>query len=295
MTKMHCAFLLAFLALAPALAAQQIPTLLSLSETAAAAYPKLVRQRAALVEVRSQLKEKNKQQRLECSAVEEGTEAETSCRSKLDKLDAELKTHIEESTRFNDAVRKAEDSLPPSGGLMFESAAELTAIFNAVAKELNLPKGPVTDRNRAALNCAYYFNGVAAALSRAGRPSWQEDFHDLNADKIAARLQKIAQGGGNWESIDVSKTQALASRGAVVVGASPLDSSGHGHIGFVIPLPPGLDATRFSGTGPFIRDGNEHVPDLDPKLYPSTWGAVKASKAFALSRTRWYVFVPSKP
>jgi hypothetical protein len=295
MTVMRWTFLSAFLALAPALAAQQIPALLSLSEPAAAAHPELVKQRAALLETRSRLREKNKQQKQECSAVEEGTAAEASCRSKLSELDAKLKTHIEDSDRFNAAVRLAEASLPPSGGLLSESAAELTAIFNRVAKELNLPKGPATDRPLAAKNCSTYFNGVAAALSRAGRPSWQGDFQNLNADGIAARLHELSQNGGNWASIDISEAQTLASRGAVVVGASPLDSSGFGHIGFAIPLPPGLDASRFSGTGPFVRDGNEHVPARDPKLYPSTWGAVKASKAFQLTRTRWYVFVPSKP
>lgn len=178
---------------------------------------------------------------------------------------------------------------------MAEPAAELVGIFNTVAKDLKLPKGPATNRELAALNCQRYFRAVAVALAKADKSSWQDDFHNLNAGGIAVRLNYLAQHGGNWATVDAIQAQELANRGAVVVGASPEDESGHGHLGFVMPLPPGLDESKFSGTGPFVRDGNEHHLKLDPKLYPSTWGAVKASKAFVLSRTKWYVYIPSKP
>jgi hypothetical protein len=175
---------------------------------------------------------------------------------------------------------------------MTERAAELVAIYDRVTKELNLPKGSAEDRELAALNCQSYFNGVARAMPSKGRRSWEGEFHGLRADGIADKLKTISLSGGDWASVDLRRAQELANDGAIVVGASPADKTGHAHIGFVFPLPPGLDEKAFPGTGPFVRDGNEH--EIGEKVYPSTWGAVKASKAFRLSDTNWYVYVPSE-
>jgi hypothetical protein len=253
-------------------------------------------QRAKLVADRKVLHSRTDIQDTQCSAVEEGSATERSCRKSLADLSADVSEHIGQSKQYNDAARKANDVYAKHPlAQMTESTAELVEIFNRAASELHLPKGPATDRDLVRLKCQAYFRAVGTLLARAGRRSWENEFPGLDAGGIANKFAYESQHGGNWQVVDINSAQALANRGAVVVGASPEDASGHGHLGFVIPLPSGIDESRFSGTGPFVRDGNEHVPPGDPKFYPSSWGAVKASKAFSLSRTKWYVFVPSKP
>jgi hypothetical protein len=192
------------------------------------------------------------------------------------------------------ATPKPQPAPTETAAAMTESAADLVGIFNKAASSLKLPKGPATNRKLSTLNCQAYFRAVASLFTQTGKPSWEHEFSGLNADGIAKRLKDAAQHGGNWEAVDVNQAQERANSGMIVVGASPKDKGGYGHLGFVIPLPPGLDESKFSGRGPFVRDGNEHQQP-GQKLYPSSWGAVKASKAFMLSRTKWYVYVPSKP
>lgn len=237
-------------------------------------------------------------------------EAEARCSSALVVLTADVDRHIQASNQFNQALTAeaariraeekrhsaAEPSLPMA-------AADLVNMLNAVSKHLELPKGPPTDRELASLNCQRFFRALGQQLSATQTQSWEKDFLGLNADEIIAKIDTVAcQGGGQWEKIGGKipeeswrKAQELANRGAIVVGGSRTSSKNpHGHLGIVFPVPPGLDASRFSGSGPFVRDGNEHIPEQDPRLYPTTWGAVKASKAFPRSRTNWYVWLPSK-
>jgi len=183
---------------------------------------------------------------------------------------------------------------------MPEVAGQFVKILNDAAQRLHLPKGPVTDRERVAQMCQAYFRAVGSELARVGRISWVDNFPGLQADEIARTINAIAQQGGAWQKIQGNSSQEtwktaqdLANEGVVVVGAMAADNGGHGHLGFVVPLPPGLDTSMFDGQGPFVRDGNEHKPLSSLRMYPSTFGAVKASKAFVLGRTGWYVWVPS--
>jgi len=102
------AALIATLSPAKPTAAQQIPALATLSGRVAAAHSELVKWRAALVEERNQLRERARLQSLHCSAVEEGTDLETSCRQSLASLRAETGAHIEKSGQFNTAAANAE-------------------------------------------------------------------------------------------------------------------------------------------------------------------------------------------
>jgi hypothetical protein len=166
--------------------------------------------------------------------------------------------------------------------VLTESAAALISVFERASRDLNLPKGPATGRELADLNCQAFFRAVGNELADSHSLSWADDFKNMNADQIARELSREADSGGNWQRVEADKAQSIVNGGEVVVGASMADASGHGHIGFVFPIPSTLDSSKFDGTGPFVRDGNEH--DILNKIFPSTWGAVKASKAFALSR-----------
>ena len=179
--------------------------------------------------------------------------------------------------------------------------------------EKGLALGPAAQRKLEEKNCRHFFMQMGDQLAK-GYPavkSWSGDFANLNANGIVKKLDKLsAEQGGHWSKVTaVSKEelyrtlQEMANSGAVVIGGfKSSDPSGHGHLGFVSPAPPGVDLTKFSGGGPFVRDGNEHVHANAPageqeqrKYFPSTYGAVKASKAFPLDRTSWYIWNPKLP
>jgi hypothetical protein len=203
---------------------------------------------------------------------------------------------LEEGVKVSDDTAKVPLSLDES---MPGPAADLVNLFNAVAHKLKLPSGPTQDHTRARKNCQAFFRGVADSLSQEGKVSWRDDFNGLVADGIAKKIEADSANGKNWEKIKGStpqeiwkSAQDLANKGVIIVGAMPADSSGDGHLGFVFPVPDGLKASNFSGSGPFVRDGNEHWPQ--GRDYPSTYGAVKASKAFQMNSTSWYIWAPSK-
>jgi hypothetical protein len=104
---MHSAGLLTALVLVAPAAVQEIPALLSLSPGVATAHPELVQERAALVEERTALHTRTVQHNAQCGAVKEGSASETSCRSVLSRLEADLNTHIEKTNQYNDTVRQA--------------------------------------------------------------------------------------------------------------------------------------------------------------------------------------------
>jgi len=109
--SLQCAALLATLAVTTLANAQQIPPLATLSDAATAAYPELVKHRAALVKERDELRENLRRHNSECSAVEEGSAAEAPCRRALDSLKTEAGSHIERSNTFNAEVAWVEASL----------------------------------------------------------------------------------------------------------------------------------------------------------------------------------------
>lgn len=180
-----------------------------------------------------------------------------------------------------------------------ERAADLINAFNDVSDDLRLPKGSVKNHERADLNCNAFFHGIGKKLEAAGKPSWEKDLQGMNAEQIATAIERDAAAGGNWHKIELSrngdtwsKAQELANGGAVVVGCSHADKSGHGHVGFVSPVPLSEKSAEVGKHGPFVRDGNEH--DINGQRYPSTYGAINGSKAFKIHETGWYVWTPSE-
>ncbi len=147
-------------------------------------------------------------------------------------------------------------------------------------------------------NCSQYFREIMRQFS--GPPfnagdQWTDG--DCSADCFMKRIQKVASTpGGEWRRVDESDAQDLANKGVLVEGVSHY-ADGHGHLATVFPNSAGADLSQIPGNGPLVRDGNEHPPEsqADGRLYPGTWGAIKASKAFDYSRNRpfWYVWVPS--
>jgi hypothetical protein len=211
----------------------------------------------------------------------------------LAKLSAEDRRSLETRRAILQKVR--------DNGEMSERAAELVTILQVASDELRLPKGPVGDREREKLNCQAFFREIGKQLAKRHEESWVDDFPNMQADQIATRIAELARKGDKWEklvggneAVLWSRAQKLANQGVVVIGASTADSSGFGHLGIVVPVPRSLEESRFDGRGPFVRDGNEHKPSPFERVYPSTHGAVKASKAFAVSQTSWYVWMSSK-
>jgi hypothetical protein len=194
-------------------------------------------------------------------------------------------------------------------------AAELVAALNDISQspiflnqrtgETNspLPKGKPLDQKLLDTNCQTFFRALGKELARRGLNSWGDTFSldkigKPNADGIVAEIDKSANADGNWKKITSwEDAQMAADKGAVVIGgmrADPNKPKSHGHIAIVVPTAPGMDWTKFKadGDGPFVRDGNEHPFKEENKLLPSTWGAIRASRAMPLARTAWYVWSP---
>lgn len=189
-------------------------------------------------------------------------------------------------TDLNEFIRNASARKQP---MLPARAAELVDMLNDTAKKLNLPKGGSHDQM--SLNCSSFFRGVGRELKGTGLPAsggeWSEG---LNANKIAEAIQR----NNSWEGIQEGEAQDLANKGAVVVGIA--QDLPHGHVAIASPIPAGLDEAKFPGRGPFVRDGNEHYLESEQRLYASSWGAVKASKAFSYGKNppKWFVWKPSR-
>lgn len=171
------------------------------------------------------------------------------------------------------------------------SAAALVDMLDAAAHNLKLPKGG--SHSGESLNCKFYFQGLGAELRKRGLPAtgdvWSNE--KLSANDIVSRIEA---GSSEWKSVSASEVQKLANEGVVVVGLA--SGTSHGHIAVAFPAPAGQNLSGIPGEAPFIRDGDEHPPDTeaDHKLYPSTWGAVRANRVFARSAPpRWYAWTPS--
>ncbi len=187
--------------------------------------------------------------------------------------------------------------------MLAPAAAELVAMLNRVSKKLRLQKG-VDPKDLKGLNCNFFFQGLGRELKAKGRPAsgpaWQEG---LLANDIG---DKIARNeSGQWKQVAEAEVQKLANRGVVVVGLSWDRRPGrHGHVAIAFPVPHG-GGNVTDGAGPFVRDGNERRArsTTEPgkkKVYPSDWGAVRASKAFKYDRKKhqirgkWYKWSPSE-
>lgn len=210
-----------------------------------------------------------------------------------------------------------------------EAPGELVAAMNAESQELQAkvydaafprklrgqrrqPKGPFkttdnpTGREASTDNCQEFFRGVVSKLGqRRGQTGeeWANAFPDMSAHSIAKKLLDPAQRPASWRPSDRDReAQKFANRGAIVIGvtpAPPSDPDPHGHVAIVFPLPRDFDPKKFdgdkikrgkqAGSGPFVRDGNEH----GKTSAASSWGAVRASRVASPEKTHWYLFVPS--
>jgi len=145
-------------------------------------------------------------------------------------------------------------------------------------------------------NCSQYFREIMREFKSRGFAVNQNYMNDdLDANAI---IREIRNRRDEWKLADETDAQQLANQGALVEGVAYY-SGGHGHLATVFPNSAGADVSQIDpdGTGPLVRDGNEHFLNLKtgPRLYAGTWGAIRASKAFVYSRNppTWYVWVPS--
>ncbi|MGD0125696.1 MAG: hypothetical protein ABSF46_10075 [Terriglobia bacterium] len=146
------------------------------------------------------------------------------------------------------------------------------------------------------LNCQFFFRQVGKELQQRLQEKgstlgdeWTNP--DIQANDIASLISRSE----NWKAVGADEAQEYADRGAFVEGVQIHQPNGH--LATVSPAPPGVDPCKFDGHGPLIQDGNEHyVPaaraDGAKQDFPSSWGVVKASKAFSGTPT-YYVWVPS--
>ena len=141
-------------------------------------------------------------------------------------------------------------------------------------------------------HCSQYFRAVMRELTSSGtkgseQQKWTNE--NANADELISEIKRSV----DWVPVaDRASVQGLANQGIVVVGTV------RDHLGFAFPLPPSLDVSFFNGEGPFVRDGNEHPVDAQARgrLFPSTWGAVKTSKAFGRPESvQWFQFKATIP
>jgi hypothetical protein len=213
---------------------------------------------------------------------------------------------------------------PPPGTPFAPRAAELMAALQTIAAWAIYEQGPLPHGTPADAddlqdrNCQAFFRALGEQLARQGRPSWNHQFplkqygktDSPRAHEIFHAIAAEARAGGRWRELTPAQAQAAANRGAVVIGGVPARKAGaSGHLAVVIPLPPGMDLSQFqketvrgqpatAGTGPFVRDGNEHVfhknqPDQRYEL--STLGAIPASRMMRPADTRYFLWVASAP
>jgi hypothetical protein len=215
---------------------------------------------------------------------------------------------------------------PPANAQFPPQAAELMAALNTIATwpiyagGRPLPRGtPDEDRELQSANCQAHFRALGEQLARQGLPSWNHEFPlsqygkdgSPRANEIFNAIAAESRSGTRWRELTPAEAQAAANRGAIVIGGVPAKPHvrAHGHLAVVIPLPPGLDLAQFqnekvhgkpatAGTGPFVRDGNEHVfhedkPDQRYEL--STLGAIPASRMMPPAETRYFLWVASEP
>jgi hypothetical protein len=172
------------------------------------------------------------------------------------------------------------------------AAADLVALMNDVSKKLNLPKGGRHEQQ--SKNCSSFFRGVGRELEARGLPATSEAWSPhLVANDIMDKIE--SNQSQQWKKVDEKQVQEMANQGFLVVGLSK--GLPNGHVGIAFPIPPGLDPAKFSGTGPFVRDGNEHYLKHEKRLYATTWGAVEATKTFDYKNhpPKWYIWLPLDP
>ena len=180
--------------LAGSASAQQIPALVALPATVAAANPDLVGRRAALKQERARLHGKIESLNARCDAVEEGSAAEASCKSDQAVLLSALNSHIQQSTDFNAAAQAAivaaTSPAPPVPAVDAENVRIIRGI-NASAKQLRWSAAKRARLDKA-LN-ALKFEGDPTATGDHIRRTWQDIV--ARAQDAALALEASQRGG----------------------------------------------------------------------------------------------------
>jgi hypothetical protein len=316
---------LALLALATGSSARaQVPELLPIpAGLTGPQQDALANERGALQSRLAALQSNGREFNAACNSVKAGSSADADCQRRYRDLDGARRDYQRGVIDFNKRLRAAiaaEQTMPAS-------AAELVAALNEISNLpifLNqrtgtanspLPKGRPVDQKLVDNNCQTFFRALGKELARRGMQSWSDAFPldhvgEPMADGIVAEIDKKANDGRDWKKlVSWQDAQRLANEGAIVIGglrADPPHGRNHGHLAIVFPTPPGMDWAKFeaAGQGPFVRDGNEHLYQPrdretgektgEERLHPSTWGAIRASRAMPLSQTSWYLWTPSK-
>jgi hypothetical protein len=202
---------------------------------------------------------------------------------------------------------------PVAGTAFPPRAAELVAALNTISA-MKIYEGEALPRRKPVgptlldKNCQTFFRALGTELARRGQPSWDHEFPEdqlgrVHADGIFRAIAAEAKAGGRWRELTPEAAQVAANQGQVVIGGVPMNlekGRTHGHLAVVVPLPPGMKLREFqkehAGSGPFVRDGNEHLytPDDAPERYElSTWGAIPASRMMPPSEARYFLWVAS--
>jgi hypothetical protein len=242
----------------------------------------------------------------DCADVKAGSAKDAECQGRLGRLTASTSVYTADATRFNERVLGGVPGqpMPPRAAQLVAAMDEISSwpyFLNQRTGEEHVPlaKGKPVRQHQISLNCQYFFRALGEALRRRGLPSWSDAFpfsrsDGKMADAILEDIERMAAAGHRWRKVGSwAEAQWLANQGSVVVGglrARDASDKQHAHIAIVFPTAPGMDWLKFAsaGHGPFVRDGNEHL-----RRYPSTWGAIRASRAMPLAQTSWYVWSPS--
>jgi hypothetical protein len=230
----------------------------------------LNKQRSKLLGRRTALIEDIAQHNSMCSAVPTGTVLVTTCTQERSQLVAKVKEYSDAVGAFN---RRA--TIPQFRG------EELVRAMEEAERSLKVPKNAQNDWSK---RCSAFFAAVGAQLGAEG-PEWKPG---TSADRI---IKLIRKDHTNWRPVGEAEVQNLANDGVLVIGAAY--DIPHGHIALAFPV---SALTSTPGHGPFIRDGNVHRISAEDRVFASSWGALKASKAFNYSRhaPEWYVWMSSE-
>lgn len=157
-----------------------------------------------------------------------------------------------ETIDFNVKVIAAETEA--LGSELSERASTLIRCFEDVTAEMGRKKIEV-DGDKV---CSEFFRKMFCALRDKGFSDTTAFWEGKNADAIFRELQNnLSQPGGDWLAVPEDSAQRFANCGFAVVGATPKDDSGHGHVAFVFPVTTTIEQNHHDGVGPFLRDGNE--------------------------------------
>ena len=168
---------------------------------------------------------------------------------------------------------------------MDEKTADLVAAIEHATRRMESGGAPPfgKDPNKTwKPHCSAMFRETMRFLA-AQKVDVPADFLHGDANTLGG---KIRTHPNYWAPVgDLDSARALANKGVLVVGTQP------GHIGIVYPVENGR-------TELLVRDGNIHPTNrpigFQGKVYPSTYGAVPARKAFIMKQTQWYKYLPTE-